>query len=249
MPSQHHFVREARDPHCVGMQEACQLLSGAPWRRLVAMGDSVAAGVSEPVGGYRNLDGIRRLAEVLQANRRSVMYRNLAERDLRLAGVRERQLQAALDLQPDLVIVAAGGNDVLGRSLGEDQIANELAAIVAPLVASGAQLVTIGLFDLPRSGLMSRRHAPIMAERFDRLDALTARVSADHGGVHVDNHHHPLAADPGIFASDRIHANARGHAVAAANLIRALAGLLDGGRSAQAPSRLADRVTRKAHDR
>ncbi|MCW2918254.1 MAG: lipolytic protein family [Actinomycetia bacterium] len=70
-----------------------------------------------------------------------------------------------------------------------------------------------------------------MAERFDRLDALTSRIAAEHGGAHVDNHSHPLAADPGIFAGDRIHCNARGHAVAAANLVKALAVLLTKGTS------------------
>lgn len=245
MASEGRSAREAADPHCLAMREACHLLSGAPWCRVVALGDSVAAGVSEPVSGYRDLDGIGRVVEVLEANRGCVMYRNLAERDLRLAEVRERQRRAALDLQPDLVIVAAGGNDVLARSFAEDQIAEQLAATLGPLVAVGAQLVTIGLFDLARSGLMPQRYAPIMTERFDRLDAVTARVSAHCGGLHVDNHHHPLAADPSIFASDRIHANARGLAVAAANLTRALAAALDGGRSARSP----DPATQKAHDR
>jgi hypothetical protein len=38
----------------------------------------------------------------------------------------------------------------------------------------------------------------------------------------VDTHHHPRAADPEIFASDRMHANARGHAIAFAAIVRAL---------------------------
>ena len=66
-----------------------------------------------------------------------------------------------------------------------------------------------------------------MAERFDRLDELTARITVEHDGAHVDNHHHPLAADASIFSSDRVHANARGHAIAAGNLTRTLAALLD----------------------
>ncbi|MFC0598192.1 hypothetical protein [Streptomyces palmae] len=43
------------------------------------------------------------------------------------------------------------------------------------------------------------------------------------GGSHVDTHHHPLAADPGIHAGDRVHANARGHAVAFAAIATTLA--------------------------
>ncbi|MEO3829331.1 hypothetical protein [Actinomadura sp. B10D3] len=49
-------------------------------------------------------------------------------------------------------------------------------------------------------------------------------VAAEHGACHVDNPHgHPVAADPGIYSSDQLHLNARGHAFAAANTIRALA--------------------------
>jgi lysophospholipase L1-like esterase len=40
--------------------------------------------------------------------------------------------------------------------------------------------------------------------------------------VHVDTHRHPLAADPDIYAADRIHANARGHAVAFAAIVDAI---------------------------
>jgi hypothetical protein len=62
-----------------------------------------------------------------------------------------------------------------------------------------------------------------MIERFDDLDAVTASVAAELGALHVDSHHHPRASDPGIFASDRMHANARGHAIAFAATVEALA--------------------------
>lgn len=215
-------AREIGDPDCDWSVEAAVLSRSAPWRRMVVLGDSVAAGVLEPLEGYRDLDGVARVAEVLAAANPSFTYRNLGERDLRLAEIRARQLPEALKLEPDLAVIAAGGNDVLGRSFDEEKIRSELTMIIEPLVAHGAQLVTLGLFDLPRSGLMPEPYSQTMAERFDTLDAITARIAAEHGGVHVDNHHHPRAADHRIFATDRIHANARGHAIAAANLARTL---------------------------
>jgi len=110
----------------------------------------------------------------------------------------------------------------MSRGFDDTRTYDQLTALAAPLTAAGAQLVTIGLFDLARSGLVPPPHAAAMADRFDHLDTITARVAAHHHGVHTANHHHPLAADPSIFASDHIHANARGHAVAASTLIRAL---------------------------
>jgi lysophospholipase L1-like esterase len=176
--------------------------------------------------GYQDLDGTARVAEALRAAHPSFSYHNLGERNLRIEEVRERQLGRALELQPDLAIVAAGGNDAFARSFDEDYVARELRSLVKPLVEHGALLVTVGLFDLPRSGLVPEPYAAPMAKRFDRLDALTAQITAEHGGVHADNHHHPLTADRGIFASDGIHVNARGHAIVAANLVRALLGLV-----------------------
>lgn len=221
------LARELADPYCRWPAGAADLLRAAPWRRVVVLGDSVAAGIGEPLEGYRDVDGIARVAEVLGVAHPSFAYHNLGERDLRVAEVRDRQLPSALDLRPDLVIIAAGGNDAMSRSFDEERFSRELTSLIRPLVAQGARLITIGLFDLPRSGLVPEPYAGPMAERFDRLDTLTAQVAVGHGGAHTGNHHHPLAAYPGIFAGDRIHANARGHAIAAANLVRALAVLLD----------------------
>ncbi|AWS43400.1 SGNH/GDSL hydrolase family protein [Streptosporangium sp. 'caverna'] len=217
--------REIYDPYCRWPAGSATLMRSAPWRRLVVLGDSVAAGIRGPLDGYRDLDAAARVAEALGAAHPSFSYHNLAERDLRTAEIRDRQLRPALELHPDLAVISAEGNDALRRSFDEERFHDELTSIIRPLVAQGTQFVTIGLFDLARSGLVPDPHAGPMAERFDRLDALTSRITDEYGGVHVGNHGHPLAADPGIFADDRIHCNARGHAIAAANLVTALAAL------------------------
>jgi hypothetical protein len=43
---------EALDPDCISRAEAIELLSRAPWQSLVVVGDSVAAGVRQPLEGY-----------------------------------------------------------------------------------------------------------------------------------------------------------------------------------------------------
>jgi lysophospholipase L1-like esterase len=189
---------------------------------MVVIGDSVAAGVSEPVPGYADAGFADQVAAALAATREDFAYRNLGVRDARLAEVAERQLPEALAFRPDLAVVVAGGNDALARSYDLDRIRAGLVGLVVPLALSGARVVTIGLFDLARSGLLPPGLAPEMVRRFDALDDVTARVASTFGALHVDTHHHPRAADPAIFASDRIHANARGHAIAAEAVMRAL---------------------------
>jgi lysophospholipase L1-like esterase len=213
---------EAADPDCLDDADAVELLRGTPWRRMVVLGDSVAAGIREPAEGYRDQGFADRVGQALLAAHPEGAYRNLGVRDLRLAAIRDTQLPVALEFGPDLAMVIGGGNDTLARSYDAGRVARELREIVVPLSEAGAFVVTIGLFDLARSGLVPAEFAPAMTERFDELDSVTAAVAAEVGALHVDTHHHPRAADPAIFASDRMHANARGHAIAFAAIVRAL---------------------------
>lgn len=213
---------ERSDPHCRWPDGVDSFAGEAPWRRIAVLGDSIAAGTTEPVGGYSDVDAISRVLRALRGDHWPIRTINLGEPGLRLSEIIDRQLPTALRSAPDLAIIGAGGNDALSRHFDPARAHDELTALVAPLAAAGAQIVTIGLFDLPRSGLIPDPPASAMATRLDQLDELTARVAGHHGGVHTANHRHPLAADPTIFASDGIHANARGHAIAAATLITAL---------------------------
>jgi hypothetical protein len=56
---------EANDTYCLGPDEAGALLAGAPWRRLLVMGDSIAAGIGDPVQGYLDFGWADRLAAAL----------------------------------------------------------------------------------------------------------------------------------------------------------------------------------------
>ncbi len=217
------YAAEAADPHCIGLETAATALSAQPWQRYAVLGDSVTAGVMEPLPGYLERSFPERLRVALGATRPGFAATNLAEPYLTIAEIRERQLAAALDFGPDLVLVSAGGNDAFPRSYDSARVRDDLVALLAPLATAGALVVTVGLFDVARSGLVPADAAGPMAERFDDLDRVTAELTPTLGGVHLDTHHHPLAADPAIYSSDGIHANARGHAVAFAATVEALA--------------------------
>lgn len=217
------YAAEAVDPYCIGLEVAATALAGRPWRRYAVLGDSVTAGVMAPVAGYLKRSFPERLRLVLSATRPGFAATNLAEPYLTVAEIREQQLGPALDFGPDLVLVSAGANDAFSRSYDSARVRDELAALLTPLADAGALVVTVGLFDLARSGLVPDEVAGPMAERFDDLDRVTAELAPSYGGVHLPTHHHPLAAAPEIFSGDRIHANARGHAIAFAALVRTLA--------------------------
>jgi hypothetical protein len=54
------------------------------------------------------------------------------------------------------------------------------------------------------------------------MSTLAERVARRHGALLVDFRAHPAGADPTIYSTDRIHLNARGHAICAAQTLRAL---------------------------
>lgn len=197
-------------------------LARAPWRRFAALGDSVAEGVGDPVDGYPHRGWIDSVAAGLDRARPGLAYRNLGARGLLAEEVRETQLDAALAWRPDLVVLAAGGNDLFGPAFDGPGVEDELDAMVAALRGAGADVMTVGLFDISRSSRMSERFRARFGERLRELSARAAAVAARHGAWHLDYTAHPASADDGIYSADGIHLNARGHAVAAEEALREL---------------------------
>jgi lysophospholipase L1-like esterase len=185
-----------------------------PWRRLAVVGDSIAEGVREPHPGYRDLSWVDWIAESLDAE-----VLNLGERHLVASEVRERQLEAALAFEPDLAVVAAGGNDALRRGFSPESVGRELDGIVRPLRRAGADVVMLELLDIAAAGLVPRA----AAEPLRQLAATTREVASRNGALLVEMRDHPAAADASIYASDRLHLNTRGHAIVGVETLRVLA--------------------------
>lgn len=224
-------VTEATDPYCLRPGAAAELLRGHPWQRFVVLGDSVAEGMCEPVDGYSELQWADRIAAELRAVQPGLSYLNLGRRGLRAYQVREAQLAAALEFGPDLALVVCGGNDAFRTAYDADAVDAELAAMVSALRAAGAEVITVGMFDVSHSPAVPATLRAGLGERMRRLSKHTGRLAERLGTLHVHLTDHPLVADPSLYSGDGRHGSARSDAIATAETVRVLAGRLANGTS------------------
>ncbi|WP_435202226.1 SGNH/GDSL hydrolase family protein [Janibacter sp. GS2] len=181
-----------------------------PWRRYVAIGDSFSEGMSDadPRAEGRYIGWADRLAADLSTRLPDgeFSYANLAIRGRKLDDVIGPQLDTALRMQPDLVSMVGGGNDILRPKVDLDEIADRLDRAVATIRVTGADVLLATPADPVDAGLLS----PLRA----RHGVHTANVFsiAQRHGAHVLNLWGIRALrDWRLWATDRIHLSTEGH--------------------------------------
>jgi lysophospholipase L1-like esterase len=187
--------------------------------RYVAVGDSQTEGLNDgdQKTGYRGWAD--RLAELLAAQEPQFRYANLAVRGRLTAQIRAEQTSAALALEPDLVTVMAGMNDLVRPGFDAPVVATELETMLAAFAASGARVVTFTFPDVAQIVPLARHLRPRVLDFNERIRTAAHR----HGALLVDTFPYPVTTDPRLWSADRVHATPLGHARIAAAVADALA--------------------------
>lgn len=182
------------------------------FERYVALGDSQTEGLNDPDGrgGFRGWAD--RFAVLLTATSPHLQYANLAVRGRLMGAIRDEQLAPALAMQPDLVTVMGGLNDMMRPSVDLDAVAGHLDAMVAAARAAGATVLTNTFPDPTSIAPLFRRLAPRVAAYNERIRA----VAAAHDAIVVDFDARGVGTDLRVWSPDRIHANPWGHSMIAA---------------------------------
>ncbi|MFC6084472.1 SGNH/GDSL hydrolase family protein [Sphaerisporangium aureirubrum] len=186
--------------------------------RYVAVGDSQTEGLNDgdETAGYRGWAD--RLAEMLAVGEPEFRYANLAIRGRVAARVRAEQTEAALAMEPDLVTVMAGMNDLIRPGFDARAVAAELEAMLAAFTASGARVVTFTYPDVGQIAPLVRRLRPRVLALNDHVRDAAHR----HGALLVDTFPHQVTTDPRLWSPDRLHAAPLGHARIAAAVAHTL---------------------------
>lgn len=188
------------------------------FERYVAIGDSSTEGLDDPDGrgGYRGWAD--RLAERIATAQGSLQYANLGIRGLRTRQIRDRQLEPALALRPDLVTLFTGTNDAVAPRFDPATVEADVGFMQGALISQGATVVTFTLPDLAEVIPFGRWLSP----RVRVLNEAIRRASVGSGAVLVDFAAHPVASDIRLWSEDRFHANALGHTLISHALAHAI---------------------------
>lgn len=179
----------------------------------IALGDSFTAGSGcSPGQGWPD-----RLTRRMRARSPELELRNLAVHGATSATVLE-QLPQALDLEPDLVTVVCGGNDVLRTTRPDPEAyTRNLDAIARRILQSnrGARVVTATAperWDFLAVGPRTRAR---IERGIAHINAATRLIASHYGLACLDVAGHAGLRDPANFARDGLHPSPLGHARAA----------------------------------
>ncbi|WP_229054765.1 SGNH/GDSL hydrolase family protein [Aeromicrobium sp. Leaf350] len=177
------------------------------FRRFVALGDSFTEGVGD--ADPRRPNGVRgwadRCAAALAQHDPDLTYANLAIRGRKLRPILAEQVAPALSLDPDLVSIYAGANDVLRPRIDVDALVAEYDAAVG-MLSQQAHVVMFTAYD--------PGEAPVFAflrGRFAIYNELVREVAERHGATLVDFWRLREYRDDQLWDTDRMHMSSIGH--------------------------------------
>ncbi|MDO9496645.1 MAG: SGNH/GDSL hydrolase family protein [Nocardioides sp.] len=187
--------------------------------RFVALGDSFTEGVGDPDPTRPN--GLRgwadRVAEVLASRTDDFGYANLAVRGRKMAAVLDEQVEPALALDPDLVTVYAGANDILRPKVDLDTLVGRYDEALGRLAGSGARLLVFTAFDPGGSATYK-----MLRGRFALYNELVRESADRHGATIVDFWRLREYRDWRLWDEDRMHMGPAGHQRMAIEVLDAL---------------------------
>ena len=172
----------------------------------IALGDSFTEGLDDPRAdqpGY--LGWADRFAQMLATQQPGLRYANLALRGKRLGQVADEQVPQAVAMAPDLVSLAAGGNDLLRLRSDPDALAQTFDDVVGTLVTAGCRVLVFTGYD-PRYPVLRLIRGKVAV-----YNAHLRAIAAQHGCDLVDLWAMAALRDPRALSADRLHLTAAAH--------------------------------------
>lgn len=177
---------------------------------MAVLGDSLAQGRADPdpAGGW--IGWSRRLAAELGIPEESVV--NVAAEGATAVSVAREQLPAVRDMQPDVIVLSCGMNDVL---VGIDETETESA--LSEIIRWGADsdsLVLLASLPTPpivEQPVLSRLRKKRILQRVELFNNVLGRLSSRFGVPLIGPDVLADISNPDLWGEDGIHLNSAGH--------------------------------------
>ncbi|SEO68117.1 SGNH/GDSL hydrolase family protein [Amycolatopsis saalfeldensis] len=189
------------------------------FQRFVAVGDSCAEGLDDPYPDHSQYRGWADfVAGRLARHEPGFRYANLAVRGRRLDRITAEQLPTAERLEPDLIALFGGGNDVMSRGWDARTVARRVDAAIRHCTRIAPTVVTFTLSDISHRMPLGTRMRP----RVTALNDAIREASVSYGAKLVDLWPDQAAHDARYFGPDRLHLSETGHLRVAGHVLNRL---------------------------
>jgi len=193
------------------------------FRRYVALGDSFTEGVGDvdtarpnEVRGWAD-----RVAEAMAADAHQrgedFGYANLAIRGRKMGQILAEQIEPAIALQPDLVSLYAGVNDILRPRVDIDAMIADYRPAVERLRAAGINVGLFTAFDPGKAGIFAA-----LRGRLAIYNEHIRQIAEETGCILLDSWRMRPERPDTMWSPDRIHLNTVGHQYVAINVLNTL---------------------------
>ncbi|MCY0904973.1 SGNH/GDSL hydrolase family protein [Arthrobacter sp. H14-L1] len=145
-------------------------------------------------------------------------YANLAIRGKKLRQVLSEQIDAAVALEPTLISIYAGANDILRPRVDIDALVEDYSRGIAKLSATGATVLLFTGFDSKASGVFGKTRG-----RTAIYNELVREIADEHDALLVDYWRFDEYDDARMWSIDRMHMSTAGHI----NMARRVLSLLE----------------------
>jgi lysophospholipase L1-like esterase len=189
------------------------------YQRFVALGDSCTEGLDDPYpsgGLYRGWADF--VAARLAEDSPEFRYANLGVRGRRLDQITAEQIPPATTLDPDLIALFGGGNDVMARGWDARTVARRVDAAVRAVTSLAPTVVVFTLSDISHRMPLGKRMRP----RLEALNDAIREAAVSYGAILVDLWTDQAAHDSRYFGPDRLHLAEAGHRKLAAHVLAGL---------------------------
>jgi len=175
----------------------------------VALGDSTGAGVGAREGGY-----VQRLFNRLVQRRPESRLSNLCVSGATTADLLRGQLQKGVAMNPDLVTVGIGVNDI-GHGLTLDQFSKNYEEILSTLrEKTQARIIVTNLPDISSAPRIPASMRSEYQQQIIRFNQRLEEIAVRHGVTVFDIYtitHEELASHPEYFSADGFHPSDKGY--------------------------------------